>query len=80
MQLWHSRSGWAALSVTGLINLVLPPESQRVVIAVDNDLNGVGQAAARDAACIWEQEGRTVRIALPPTPNSDFNDILMGKF
>jgi len=80
MQLWHCKSGWAALSATGLRNLVLPPEAQRLVIAVDNDLNGVGQAAARDAACIWQREGRTVRVALPPTPNSDFNDILMGRF
>ena len=47
MQLWHCPSGWAALSATGLTSLVLPAEALRVVIAVDNDLNGVGQTAAR---------------------------------
>jgi hypothetical protein len=30
--------------------------------------------AARDAAAGWFTEGRRVRIALPPAPNTDFND------
>jgi hypothetical protein len=30
--------------------------------------------AARDAATGWFTEGRRVRIALPPEPNTDFND------
>jgi putative DNA primase/helicase len=80
MQLWGLPSGWATLSESGLRNLVLPPEAQRIVIAVDNDENGVGQAAARDAACLWAAEGRTVRVMLPPTPNTDFNDILIGLY
>jgi hypothetical protein len=29
---------------------------------------------ARDAAAGWFTEGRRVRIALPPAPNTDFND------
>jgi hypothetical protein len=50
---------------------------RRVVIAVDNDRHGVGQAAARDAAWQWQQEGRDVRVALPPL-GCDFNDVLAG--
>ena len=78
MQLWHCHSGWAALSANGLRNLILPPKARLVRIAVDNDESGVGQAAARDAAWLWEDEGRTVRVALPPTPGFDFNDILLA--
>ena len=83
MQLWGAPSGWAALSANGLRNLVLPPEAQRIVIACDNDENGVGQAAARDAAWIWMEAERTVRVMLPPQPvppqsKTDFNDVLTG--
>jgi len=76
MDLWGIRSGWAALSATGVRNLVLPREAQQVVIACDNDANGVGQAAARDSAWRWQAEGRNVKFALPPVPGADFNDIL----
>jgi hypothetical protein len=78
IQLWGCFSGWAALSANGLRDLALPPEAQLVRIAIDNDANGVGQAAARDAAWVWGNEGRTVRVALPPIPGTDFNDVLMG--
>ena len=78
MQLWGLTCGWAALSEGGLRKLVLPPQAQSIVIACDNDENGVGQAAARDAAWLWQNEGRTVRVALPPKPGIDFNDILNG--
>jgi putative DNA primase/helicase len=76
MQLWGLSSGWAALSESGLRNLVLPPEARLIVIACDNDENGVGQAAARDAAWLWTEAGRTVRVMVPPQSNTDFNDIL----
>jgi len=78
MQLWGLSSGWAALSESGLRNLVLPLEARLIVIACDNDENGVGQAAARDAAWLWMEEGRTVRVKVPPKPDTDFNDILNG--
>jgi putative DNA primase/helicase len=62
MQLWTSPSGWGALSASGLRNLILPPEARRVLICADNDENGVGQAAARDAAWVCEEGGRVVRV------------------
>jgi hypothetical protein len=79
MQLWGISSGWAALSAGGIRNLVLPPEAHRLVIAADNDESGVGQGAARDAAWLWREEDRQVRIALPPTPGTDFNDLLASE-
>jgi hypothetical protein len=71
--------GWAALSANGIFSLVLPPEARMVVIAADNDRSGVGQRTARRAAARFCGEGRRVRVFMPPTPDSDWNDVLLGK-
>ena len=47
-----------------------------VLICADNDVSGNGQRAAHDAAQQFLCEGRRVRIAMPPTAETDFNDIL----
>ena len=70
---------WAALSTSGLVALALPPIVRTVIILADNDRSGAGERAARVAAARWLAEGRTVRIALPPTPGTDFNDVLTGR-
>jgi phage/plasmid primase-like uncharacterized protein len=70
---------WAALSTSGMIGLVLPPVVRTVVILVDNDINGAGEYAARTAAQRWLVEGRRVRLVMPPTPGTDFNDVLRGR-
>ena len=67
--------GWAGVSAPGLRALVLTPSAQRVLIAVDRDVNGAGEAAARDAGRRWISEGREVRLAMPPGLG-DFNDIV----
>jgi hypothetical protein len=68
--------GWAAFSAGNLVDLILPPEVLEVVILVDHDRNGVGQRKADAAARRFHAEGRRVRLALPPVPDTDFNDIL----
>ncbi len=70
---------WAALSTAGLVALVLPPGVSQVVILADHDRNGAGERAAHIAAARWLAEGRRVRIAMPPEPGSDFNDVLLGR-
>lgn len=70
---------WAALSTSGLRALVLPPIVREIVILADNDANGAGERAARLTADRWLAEGRRVRIAMPPEPNADFNDALLGR-
>jgi putative DNA primase/helicase len=69
---------WAALSEGGIRKLVLPPLplAATVIIAADNDLNGVGERAAWIAAERWVNEGRRVKVALPKVPGTDFNDVL----
>jgi hypothetical protein len=64
--------GWAALSESGIRALVLPPEATHVIICTDHDASGVGVRAAHDAAARWLGEGRHVRIAMPPVPETDF--------
>jgi len=68
---------WAALSAGGIRSLVLPPEITNILLCADNDANGVGQRAALEAAKRWLAEGRQVRIALPPDPDTDMADVLI---
>jgi len=70
--------GWAALSAGGIKNLLLPPEARRVVIAADNDANGIGWKGALTAARRWSFEGRQVRIDMPPVPGIDWNNVLLS--
>lgn len=69
---------WAALSARGIETLILPPGVREVTICADNDESGRGQQAAERAAARWTAQGRTVRIALPPEPGTDFNDLVSG--
>jgi putative DNA primase/helicase len=70
---------WAALSAGGIEKLLLPPQATHIVICGDHDAGGTGERAARFAATRWLAEGRSVRIAMPPEPGTDFNDILTGR-
>lgn len=67
---------WAALSAGGIRNLILPPLplASSVIIAADAD--PVGLHVAQDAAFLWREQSRKVRIALPPE-GADFNDVLL---
>jgi putative DNA primase/helicase len=71
-------AGWAALSATGIEQIVLPPEAGRIIIAADNDMNGRGREAAEAAAQRFAKEGRKVRISMPPHIGQDFNDVLLA--
>jgi hypothetical protein len=69
---------WSAIACGNLGHrLVLPQEVRSVTIACDHDADGINAAEA--AARRWRREGRTVRIATPDKPYSDFNDLLMER-
>ena len=74
--------GWSALSTGGMRCLILPDEVREVIIAADHDLadprtgKQPGTDAAHAAAERWHDEGRVVRIALPPIAGTDFNDLI----
>ncbi|MCA3273784.1 MAG: toprim domain-containing protein [Roseomonas sp.] len=67
---------WAALSTSGMEQAQLPPEARRIVILADHDPSGAGLRAAEATAAKLQLEGREVRIAMPTTPGTDFNDML----
>jgi hypothetical protein len=71
--------GWAALSTGGLRALVLPPSPAAGVVTIAADNDGPGLEAAHAAADRWAREGRTVRVAVPPAPFTDWNDALRAE-
>jgi DNA polymerase len=68
---------WSAVASGVLGNLSLIPGVERLVILVDNDVNGAGQAAARRCAERWSRSGRQVVRLTPKHPGMDFNDLVM---
>lgn len=69
---------WSALSAPGIESLNLPDDIEHVTVLADNDANGRGEDAARDAGRRWQREGRTVKIARPPVGVKDFADLLVA--
>ena len=70
-----TRPALAALSAANLATgLMLPAEVLSVTIAVDHDQPGQDAAAAAERR--WLAEGRAVRLAMPTTVGTDFNDLL----
>jgi hypothetical protein len=70
------KSAWAALSTSGLRSLDLPDAIREVFVLADGD--APGEAAAQHCARRWQREGRSVRIARPPS-GMDFNDLLKAR-
>jgi hypothetical protein len=67
---------WAALSASGIENVIIPPVVRELIIAADNDPRGL--KAAHAAARRWYAFGKTVRLIYPPAAKRDFNDVLRG--
>lgn len=70
------KPAWAALSTSGLRSLALPRAIAKVIVLADGD--EPGEAAAQHCARRWQREGRSVRIARPPS-GMDFNDLLKAR-
>jgi putative DNA primase/helicase len=50
----------------------LSPDSE-IIICADNDISGVGQAKAKEAAL-----SIGAKVLIPPTPGTDWNDVIAG--
>ena len=70
---------WAALSASRLARVAVPDFVEEIIFLADNDKNGFGIRAATEAARRWVRQGKKVRIAIPPAPGLDFNDMLRGE-
>ena len=75
---WGSllQPAWSAVDAGRLGNLPLIDGVERLVILVDHDLNGAGQAAALRCAERWSRAGREVVRLTPKRPGFDFNDLV----
>lgn len=71
------RTVWAALSCENMLSLKLPPPhiTTDIILAGDND--EPGQRAVSRAVARWKAAGYNVRVAYPPAPYKDFNDVLI---
>jgi Toprim domain/CHC2 zinc finger len=76
---WGSllQPAWSAVDAGRLGSLPLIDGVERLVILVDHDLNGAGQAAALRCAERWSRAGRSVVRLTPSRPGMDFNDLVM---
>jgi len=70
---------WAAASSGMLGNLPVIPDVEQLIILVDNDVNGTGQAAALRCTQRWSGAGRRVVRLMPKRPGTDFNDLVMDQ-
>jgi DNA polymerase len=70
------RPAWSAVSSGALGKLPIVPGVDQLVILVDHDLNGEGQAAAARCAERWSRAGHTVAKLVPKQPGFDFNDVV----
>jgi hypothetical protein len=69
-------AGIATLGTTNMSNIVPPPASKYKIYG-DHDAAGI--RAAESLAHRLVREGYSASIAIPPQPDSDWNDFLMQK-
>jgi Toprim domain len=69
----------AAVSLANLANLMLPPAIGCVVILAQNDpIGSPATHALERAVAAFRRRGRRVKLARPPAPIKDINDLLRG--
>ena len=68
---------WSAVSSGKLSTLPVLPGVERLIVLVDHDGNGEGQAAAVRCMERWTRAGRTVVRLTPKRAGADFNDLVM---
>jgi hypothetical protein len=70
------RPAWSTGSTSIMGKMPVLGGIESITILADNDENGAGGRAAREAGRRWKEAGRVVRVWIPPT-RGDFNDILI---
>jgi hypothetical protein len=70
------RPAWSAVSAGALARLPVITGVEQLIVLVDHDHNGQGQAAAARCAERWSRAGRRVIRLKPKQPGRDFNDLI----
>lgn len=69
----------AAVSLSNMAAIELPPAIGTVIIAAQNDPPGSPAASALQRTInTFLRQGRRVKVARPPPTIKDFNDLLLG--
>lgn len=66
---------WACGGTDTLRHFPLLSGINSLTIIADNDANGAGQAAARECADRWANDGRWIEVLTPKAIDADFNDL-----
>ena len=67
---------WAAGSAGNMRRLPVIDGVEHLILLVDNDISGTGQAAAEECARRWSAAGRKVTRLIPKKSQTDFNDLV----
>ena len=67
---------WAAGNAGNMKRLPVIDDVEHLILLVDNDISGTGQAAAEECARRWNAAGRKVTRLIPKKSQTDFNDLV----
>jgi len=67
---------WAAVSISNMANIMLPPEIAGVILMAQNDTEPLAIAAFERAVEHFRRQGKFVKVARPPANVKDANDLL----
>ena len=67
---------WSLISAGGVAAFPVIGDVETLVIAVDNDSNGVGLKAAKTCSRRWTAAGREVLRVIPERTGADLNDLI----
>jgi putative DNA primase/helicase len=70
------RPAWSVIDAGGMRHFPVLPAIEHLEIFADHDVNGAGEAAARECLARWENAGAEVAIVMPPTAGSDIADFI----
>jgi putative DNA primase/helicase len=70
---------WSVISAGGMRHFPVLAAVEHLEIFADNDLNGVGEAAAHECLERWENQGAEVAIVMPPGKGADIADFIAEK-
>jgi hypothetical protein len=70
------RPAWSVIDAGGVRHFPVLPAIEHLEIFADHDVNGAGEAAARECLARWENAGAEVAIVMPPTAGSDIADFI----
>jgi DNA polymerase len=73
------RPAWATVSAGALGRFPVLERVERLIILVDNDVNGAGQAEARRCSERWSRAAHTVVKLTPKRAGTDFNDVVLSE-